>query len=558
MELTKTYEQLEQELKELRLQLEEATDTIEAIRTGQIDALVVQDKGGHQLYTLKTADQTYRVFIEKMNEGALTINQEGIILYSNSRFAAMVNIPLSKVIGYTFIELVPQESRPAIETLISKGWQYDVKGEIRLLKHKDGVIPFLISLTTLELHEGMALSIILTDLSAQKETERLLQEKNEELLAERNVTKKFNDELEQKVNERTNELLLSRENFKFLADNIPVIVWTATPDGDVNYFNKKWYQYSGLSREQSEGWGWESILHPDDVAPTLRTWNHSLKTGERFEIEYRFRNKGNGLYRWHFGHALPFKNESGTIVAWFGICTDIDFQKKAIEEKDEFISMASHELKTPVTTLKGFTQLLLMNFKKEDNKPVIGMLTTMDNQISKLTRLITDLLDATKLNVGQMQYDEGLFDFNEMLVETVYEMQQTTPDHLIKMELAPSQQVQGDRNRIGQVLANLISNAIKYSGKSTEIIVSTSVSNEVITCCVEDFGIGIPHEKQAKLFTRFFRVSEDKTNTFPGMGLGLYISIGIIKKHHGNIWVKSEVDKGSRFFFSLPISKTIG
>jgi signal transduction histidine kinase len=241
-------------------------------------------------------------------------------------------------------------------------------------------------------------------------------------------------------------------------------------------------------------------------------------------------------------------------VAWFGICTDIDHQKKAIEEKDEFISMASHELKTPVTTLKGFTQLLLMNFEKEENKPVVGMLRTMDNQISKLTRLITDLLDATKLNAGQMQYEEVDFDFNALVKETVFEMQLTTHDHKIEIKPGANGHVKGDRNRIGQVLANLISNAIKYSGRSQRIIITTAVENDTITCSVEDFGIGIPVEKQATLFTRFFRVSDDKTNTFPGMGLGLYISIGIIKKHNGRIWVKSEVDKGSTFCFSLPLN----
>ncbi|MEP6674882.1 MAG: PAS domain-containing sensor histidine kinase [Ferruginibacter sp.] len=553
--MAKTYEQLEKELTENRMKLEEATETIEAIRSGQIDALIVKNDNGHQLYTLKSADQTYRVFIEKMNEGAVTINREGIILYSNSRFADMIALPLSKVIGLRFMDIASKEDSAKLELLLNKGWEHDNKGEISFANKNGNNIPCLISLTTLELDEGTALSIIIADLSAQKEIQNLLKQKNDELLAARNITEGLNNELENKVNQRTNELLQSRENFKFLADNIPVIVWTATPDGGINYFNKKWYQYSGLSQAQSEGWGWESIVHPDDLEPTLISWNNSLKKGERFGIEYRLRNTSDGLYRWHFGHALPFKNKAGATIAWFGICTDIDHQKKTIEEKDEFISMASHELKTPVTTLKGFTQLLLMNFKKENNQPVVGILTTMDNQITKLTRLITDLLDATKLNAGQMQYDNVTFDFNELLQETIYEMQLATQHHEIESKLSAVALVKGDRNRIGQVVSNLISNAIKYSGKSKKILVSTIKENGRVICCVQDFGIGIPKEKQEKLFTRFFRVSDDSTNTFPGMGLGLYISIGIIKKHHGNIWVNSEVDHGSTFCFSLPLAE---
>ena len=123
MEATKTYEELESEIQELKYSLEQAMDTIEAIQTGQIDALVVKEKDGHRLYTLKTADQTYRVFIEKMNEGALTINKDGIILYSNARLASMLNLPLGKVIGTKFTEFVPTEKRSELELLIRAGWE---------------------------------------------------------------------------------------------------------------------------------------------------------------------------------------------------------------------------------------------------------------------------------------------------------------------------------------------------------------------------------------------------------------------------------------------------
>src|SRR6187402_1056249 len=128
-----TYKELVNEATELRLQLEEANDTIEAIRTGQVDALIVQGDDGHQLYTLKTADQTYRVFIEKMNEGAVTLNRDGIILYSNSRFAAMMNEPLEKVIGLNFDTFVPEISAERFNELIGRGWSNDVKGEVLLV-----------------------------------------------------------------------------------------------------------------------------------------------------------------------------------------------------------------------------------------------------------------------------------------------------------------------------------------------------------------------------------------------------------------------------------------
>jgi len=176
----KTYDQLVKENESLHWQLEEATDIIHAIRTGQIDALVVKKEDGHELYTLKTADQTYRVFIEKMNEGAVTLNNDGIILYCNSMFASMVNVPLSKVIGLSFHTFIARECQEDYKEIFQKGWTHDGKFEISISSH-DSLIPCQLSVTTLELDEGVSLSIIITDLSYQKEIQRLLKLNNERL-----------------------------------------------------------------------------------------------------------------------------------------------------------------------------------------------------------------------------------------------------------------------------------------------------------------------------------------------------------------------------------------
>lgn len=177
---TKTYEELTNEINDLRLQLEEANDTIDAIRTGQVDALVVHGKKGHQLYTLKTADQTYRLFIEKMIEGAVTLDEHGIILYSNSRFASMVKMPLCKVIGLSFQQFIAPASKQQFSALFERAWKEDCKGEIGLVS-EDKSSDFQLSFTSLELDEGVSLSIILTDLTAQKETQKQLKLNNKQL-----------------------------------------------------------------------------------------------------------------------------------------------------------------------------------------------------------------------------------------------------------------------------------------------------------------------------------------------------------------------------------------
>lgn len=195
-QIHKGSEDLAQKLEELRHQLDEANETIEAIRTGQVDTLVVQSDKGHQLYTLKSADQTYRVFIEKMTEGAVTLNSKGIILYCNTRFAEMVKQPLSKVIGLSFETFIAAESRTYYHELFERCWNTDCKGEV-LLTAGNNQTPVQLSLTTLELEEGVSLSVILTDLTLQKETQRQLKKNNEALEAANKALEASNNDLQQ-------------------------------------------------------------------------------------------------------------------------------------------------------------------------------------------------------------------------------------------------------------------------------------------------------------------------------------------------------------------------
>ena len=536
------------ELESLRQKLDEANDTIEAIRAGQVDAFVVKDKEGPRIYTLKSADQTYRVFIEKMIEGAVTVNEKGVILYSNTRFASMIKLPLSKIIGSYFKEYVSAESGAVFNSLIKKGWKEECKDELCLSTGNGGEIPVLASLTTLELDEGTALSLILTDLTFQKNIEKQLREKNEQLKAANLFAEKLNNELELRVKERTNELLASREHFKFLADTIPVMVWTAQPNGDFDYFNRRWLDYTGLSLEESKAAG-RSAVHPDDLPDLLKEWNRCLHSAEPFKFEMRMKNS-KGVYGSFVSNGLPFKNSDGKVIGWFGVCTNIEDQKKEMEKKDQFISMASHELKTPVTSLKAYTEILLMSLKEEGNTGPINILGKMDKQIDKLIHLIGDLLDASKASSAELSFSFEKIDCNELIEEVAGIIQLTSNNHKIELQLSDTQIIEGDKERLGQVITNLLSNAIKYSPYADRVIVSSVTDNGYLKVCVQDFGIGIPLAEQSKLFSRFFRVMN---NSYPGLGLGLYICNEIIKRHSGSMEFKSEEGKGSVFCFTLPI-----
>lgn len=230
---------------------------------------------------------------------------------------------------------------------------------------------------------------------------------------------------------------------------------------------------------------------------------------------------------------------------------DIADRIEADKKKDEFISIASHELRTPVTSLKAYTQILQMTFDEAKNEKAASMLAKMDNQVDKLTGLIVDLLDVTKIDKGELIFEQHEFDFNELVKEIAEEMQRTTHTHSIQLELSPCERIEGDKNRIGQVITNFISNAIKYSPDANEVILSTACENNIVKLSVRDFGIGIREEEQSRIFRRFFRATSKTNYTFPGLGLGLYISAEIIKRHGGRIYFESTEGSGSTFCFEI-------
>ncbi len=485
MELEKiTYEELLSENSELRLQLEEAKDTIEAIRTGQVDALIVNNGESHQLYTLKTADQTYRVFIEKMNEGAVTINREGIILYSNSRFAAMVNLPLEKVIGLSFDTFIPEISREKFNELINNGWEQDCKEEIDLCSQQGQLISCLLSCNTLELDEGIALSLILTDLSILKETEKQLKIRNEQLAAAQFATEKLNNELEDTVQNRTNELFLSREHFKYLANNIPQMTWTNLPDGSVDYYNQQWYTYTGLNFEETKEWGWQSVLHPDDVKNTLDKYKTALTSGEVFEVENRYRRGSDRTYRWHLNRAVPLRDEKGEIVFWVGTATDIEDQKKEMEKRDEFIGIASHELKTPLTSVKGYLQII-HSYSKEQLPPLVKQYVSKANiAINKLQHLVNELLDVSKIQAGRLDYAFTAVNISSVVRVCVENAGHIYPGYGFTYESEGDYLVHGNAERLEQVIMNLLSNAVKYSPENKNIILKTCKKGDKQCTCI--------------------------------------------------------------------------
>lgn len=252
------------------------------------------------------------------------------------------------------------------------------------------------------------------------------------------------------------------------------------------------------------------------------------------------------------------RNEKGRLIGASVISRDISERKDLERRRDEFVSIASHELKTPITTIKAFAQIAAKRLMQQGDKANVYFLENINKQTDKLAILVNDLLDVNKIQAGKLIFTKKEFDFDAMLKKIIIDFQYTTQTHQIINEGQTGKKIVGDEDRIGQVVINLLSNAIKYSQGKDKVIVRSTADKKSITVSVQDFGIGIPREKLKKVFDRFYRVSEMETGGMGGFGLGLYISSEIVKRHHGKIWAESEEGKGATFYFRLPLMEPHG
>ncbi|MEO6330089.1 MAG: PAS domain S-box protein [Ginsengibacter sp.] len=259
----------------------------------------------------------------------------------------------------------------------------------------------------------------------------------------------------------------------------------------------------------------------------------------------------------------PVKNEKGEIIGASKIARDITEKiktenqlriyteklKELNNHKDEFMAMASHELKTPLTVIKANIGLLQLKLNDDFSQEFV---TRTMVQVNKLSDLISDLLDISKVQSGNLQLSFSSFDLKKLIIETVEDILQTSPSHKITLEISnKTLPVVADVFRLEQVIVNVVTNAIKYSPAADEIIIAAEYQSDYVTISIKDFGTGIPKQDLKKVFSRFFRVLET-SNKFIGSGIGLYISSEIIKRHKGKMWVESEEKKGCTFYFSIP------
>jgi PAS domain S-box-containing protein len=272
-----------------------------------------------------------------------------------------------------------------------------------------------------------------------------------------------------------------------------------------------------------------------------------------FEIEHDFPEIGK-RYLLLNARKVVQKNSNEPMILL--AMEDVTEKKHIEQQKDDFISIASHELKTPVTSMKLYAQLLQKHPLITKDKKASYLLSQMDSQMKRLTELVASFLNVYKLRNGKLRLKKQRFQLEELLAEVVGNFQYTISSHIVERTDDTKVKVYADKARIHQVLVNLISNAIKYSPEADKVIVSQKPEANKVTVSVKDFGMGIPKEEQTKIYERFFRAKGKKEGTIPGLGLGLFISNEIVKQHGGDLWVKSTEGKGSTFYFTLPTKQS--
>ncbi len=351
------------------------------------------------------------------------------------------------------------------------------------------------------------------------------------------------------------------------------IILQGVADGIIVYKNEGLIIYANESAAKLAGYASVQALVERDTASILARYDLVDEQGQPFPRErlphrrvfagereaqdiigYHDSSTGRSE-RWTLVISRPVYDEHGEVLYAISILHDVTERIQSERRKDEFISMTSHELKTPVTSLKGFTNVLQRRLAKHKDAQGLHYLARMDAQLDKLTTLISDLLDMSRMQLGKLALRVGPVDLDALLVETVENVQAATSTHTLLIEGRTGAQVFGDAERLVQVFINLLTNAIKYSpGKDTVIVrLFRDGEPQQAIVSVQDFGIGIDQTHHERIFERFYQVTDPEEKTYPGLGIGLYISSDIVTRHRGRMWVESRKGNGSTFFVALPL-----
>ncbi len=356
----------------------------------------------------------------------------------------------------------------------------------------------------------------------------------------------------QRSEEQAQQIKRQSQMFSSLLANISDFVYAFDRSGRFTFANRPLLDLLGITLDDIVGKTFFELPYPEPLAATLHRYIQQVVATKQVVVdETPYTNPAGkqGYYEYIFA---PVLGDDGEVILVAGSTRDITERALQERQKDEFLGIVSHELKTPVTSVKAHIQVLQKRLARQGATSAAAHLARIDTQINKLIALIGDLLDVTTINNGRLRFHESDFAFDDVVAQAIEDVQWTTDRHQITLNGQTHALVHGDRDRIGQALVNLLANAVKYSPEADSVVVTLTTDGTSVTCSVQDFGVGVSAEQLPHVFELYYRATEQQDAAISGLGLGLYIASEIVARHGGTMWAESAKDAGATFSFSLP------
>ena len=538
------------EVAQLRAELREARETIEAIQDGGVDSLVIGPAGQQQVYSLAGADRTYRLVVEAMSEGAVTVSPRGVILDANPRLSLMTGRSGSELVGSLALELIPGPHQAEFTRLLDIGASDSARGEMQLATRDGASLPVLLAVSGFELDGMLLRCLVLTDLSAQRAAE-----------AQATVAHQA--------------LRVSEERLRTLVDNAPIGIEELALSGELVRVNPRLCEITGYTADELLSLRIQDITHPGDLATDLANMQR-LSSGEidSYSMEKRDLRKDGGVV-WVEANRTVVRDPDGHPVLFVGAVRDITAQHDAeaevgrlngdlesrVERRTADLALAnknletfsysvSHDLRAPLRALSGYSEALLDDYSDHLDETGRGYAERIQAASERMATLIDDLLQLARVSRSTMHMRS--VDLSKEVAAVVREFQSADPGRRIRISIQDGVQATADRGLIRTVVQNLIENAWKFTGRQENPTIefgSMPAGDDGICYFMRDNGAGFDPAHAAKLFEPFERLHTD--TDFAGTGIGLASVQRIIGRHGGRIWADSEVGRGATFYFTL-------
>jgi PAS domain S-box-containing protein len=492
--------------------------------------------------TLRQDHEWFRITLASIGDAVIATNADGKVTFLNAVAQTLTGWTQEEARGTLLAEvfkLVNEKTRQTVDNPAARAL-------------REGVVVGLANHTLLIAKNGSETCIDDSAAPIRDESGRVI-----------GVVVVFRDVTERRQTEiAETRLRESGECFRFLAESMPQKMFTATPDGDVDYFNQQWTEFTGLSFEQIKDWGWTQFIHPDDVDENVRSWQHSIDTGEPFQMEHRFRG-ADGVYRWHLSRARAMRDGDGRVVMWIGSNTDIDDVKRAEESlreadrrKDEFLATLAHELRNPLAPIRNGLQI--MRLAGDDGQSFASVRDMMERQLGQMIRLVDDLLDLSRIDRGKIELRKEQLNAAaviEAALETSRPLIEAARHQLVVHLPADPLWVMGDLIRLAQVVSNLLNNSAKYTPEGGHLWLTVERRDDQALIRVRDDGMGIPADMLPRIFEMFTQVDRNLKQAQGGLGIGLTLVRRLIEMHGGTVEATSEgAGRGCEFVASLPLA----